>query len=325
MSRAPFKFDLSVFDIFNTFKAGATLVCFDWLRQRERSAKHLDYVSLMERTRATVLYTTPSTLVTLMNRGELTAERSSLRLVMYAGEPFPTPLLRKFQERLPRVRIANIYGPTETNIITYFWIESIPAEDSPVPLGAEVEDTEILIVSEDRKRICMPDEVGEIWCRGGTVTLGYLNMPEKTADCLVESPFHHYPAKFWRTGDYGRRDAHGVLHYHGRRDHMVKVKGFRVELGEIETALSKHLALDEFVVVAVPDGEIGNRLVAYYSVLAGKNVSELELHDFIASLVPAPMVPFRFVCRSELPQTSSGKVDRVKLAEEAGQLFRPNR
>jgi amino acid adenylation domain-containing protein len=317
MSRAPFKFDLSVFDIFNTFNAGARLVCYDWTKKRSDDQKHRDYVTLMAEQQATILYTTPSTFIVMMNRGGLAEAQLPLREVMYAGEPFPTPQLRKLQQALPNTRIANIYGPTETNIITYWWVDEIPDDDSPIPLGYVVEDTEILVVSEDRQRICEPNEMGELWCRGGTVTLGYLGMPEKTNDCLVESPFHQYPTKFWRTGDFGYRDEQGVLFYKGRKDHMVKVKGFRIELGEIESALAAHDLLDEFCVVAVPDEKYGNRLHCFYSLLPQKKLTTEELISFLQKKIPEYMIPFAFVELAVLPKTSSGKVDRVLLADQA--------
>lgn len=317
MSRAPFKFDLSVFDIFNTFAAGATLVCYDWNRPREGDAKHTDYVQLMKDQRATIIYTTPSTFIALMNRGSLAAANLPLREVMYAGEPFPTPLLKKLQSALPKTRIANIYGPTETNIITYYWIDEMPEDDSPIPLGYVVEDTEIIVVNENGTQLCAPGELGELWCRGGTVTIGYLGLEEKTKQCLVKSPFHSYPVYFWRTGDHGFYDDDGLLHYRGRKDHMVKVKGFRIELGEIESALAKMPQLDQFVVVAVPDEKYGNRLYCYYTPLAGNVLSDADVSQFLASKVPTYMVPYKFIQREVLPQTSSGKVDRVALAQDA--------
>ncbi len=315
MSRAPFKFDLSVFDIFNTFNAGAKLICYDWAKKREEDQKHIDYVHLMEEQKATIIYTTPSTFIIMMNRGGLAHAKLSLREIMYAGEPFPTPQLRKLQEALPTTRIANIYGPTETNIITYWWIDTIPADNSPIPLGYEVEDTEILVVSDEKDRICDPNEMGELWCRGGTVTLGYLGMPEKTDECFVLSPFHKYPAKFWRTGDYGYRDEKGILCYKGRKDHMVKVKGFRIELGEVEAALAKNKALDEFCVVAVPDEKYGNRLYCYYSLLKEEELAEEELIGFLKTKIPEYMIPFKCIKKDVLPKTSSGKIDRVTLTQ----------
>ncbi|MDF3025497.1 MAG: dltA, partial [Alphaproteobacteria bacterium] len=171
--------------------------------------------------------------------------------------------------------------------------------------------------SEDRARVCAPNELGELWCRGGTVTLGYLGMDDKTRDSLVQSPVHPYPALFWRTGDFGFYDEKGVLHYRGRRDHMVKVKGFRIELGEIENALSQFAALDEFAVVAVPDAKYGNRLYCHFAALKGQGVREDELRGFLAKKLPDYMIPFAFECWETLPKTSSGKVDRVLLAENS--------
>ncbi len=314
-SRAPFKFDLSVFDIFNAFQAGAKLVCFDWNKEREADQKHADYVALLAHEGVTVLYTTPSTFISLLNRGSLAQADLKLRTIMYAGEPFPSAQLAKVMEALPHTKVANIYGPTETNIITCYWVPEPPTTNDPVPLGGVVEDTEIIVVSDDRKRICAPNELGELWCRGGTVTLGYLGMEEKTRDCLVQSPFHPYPAYFWRTGDFGFRDEQGVLHYRGRRDHMVKVKGFRIELGEIEIALSQHGGLDEFCVVAVPDEKYGNRLYCHFSTLKDRAANEDEVKNFLGSKVPEYMVPYSFKQWDTLPKTSSGKVDRVELAE----------
>lgn len=315
LSRAPFKFDLSVFDVFNTFKAGATLICFDWNKKRDNHTKHSDYVTLMEKERATILYTTPSTFICLLNRGGLQKANLNLREVMYAGEPFPVPQLRRLQQALPNTKIANIYGPSETNIITYFWIGDIPEDSSSIPLGAVVEDTEILVVSEDQKRICKPNEVGELWCRGGTVTIGYLGMPEKTEEHLVVSPFHKYPVYFWRTGDYGYRNEKGILHYRGRKDHMVKVKGFRIEIGEVEHAISGFKGLDEFVVVAKPDKKYSNRLYCYFSVLANATISEENLKNYLKTKLPDYMIPYACIQMDVLPKTSSGKIDRVLLAK----------
>lgn len=317
MSRAPFKFDLSVFDIFNTFKVGATLICYDWNKKRENDKKHSDYVKLIEKEKATFLYTTPSTFISLLNRGGLGIKKNCLKNIMYAGEPFAVPQLRKLQQALPKTKIANIYGPTETNIITYYWINRIPENDNAsIPLGGVVDDTEIIVVSEDQKKICAPNELGELWCRGGTVTIGYLGMEEKTKEHLVLSPFHKYPVHFWRTGDYGYKDKEGCLHYRGRKDHMVKVKGFRIEIGEIETAISSYPNLDEFVVIAKPDEKYGNRLYCYYSVLNNKKITENDLRTHLLTKIPEYMIPYRFFQMKTLPKTSSGKVDRVLLANE---------
>lgn len=314
MSRAPFKFDLSVFDIFNTLKAGATLICFDWTKKRIGDEKHRDYVKLMERENATILYTTPSTYISLMNRGGLADANLSLRTIMYAGEPFPLPQLRNLFSILPETSFANIYGPTETNIITYYWICEVPGPDCvDIPLGNVVEDTEIIVVSDDNSHICEPHEIGELWCRGGTVTLGYLGLPEKTMENLVRSPFHPFPAYFWRTGDYGFVDSNGLLHYRGRKDHMVKVKGFRIEIGEVENAISGFPGLDEFAVIAIKDEKYGNRLYCFYSSLSGMSIHIDAFISYIKERLPDYMLPYKFIELPEMPKTSSGKIDRLYL------------
>ncbi|MBN2525114.1 MAG: amino acid adenylation domain-containing protein [Deltaproteobacteria bacterium] len=314
MSRAPFKFDLSVFDIFNTLGAGATLVCFDWFSKRDN--KHAAYVDLMIREKATTLYTTPSTLISLMNRGNLGREGLNLKKVMYAGEPFPTPFLRRFMNTIPGVPVANIYGPTETNIITCQWIRKPPKNDEPIPLGKEVDDTEIIVVSENSEQLCDIGETGELWCRGGTVTLGYLGMEEQTKKHLVKSPFHKSPAYFWRTGDFGYRDSNGILHYCGRRDHMVKVKGFRIEIGEVESALAKDNNLDKACVVAIPDSKYGNRLYCFYTSLNGASYNEEDVEKNLFQHLPAYMMPYRYIQKREMPMSSAGKIDRILLQKE---------
>jgi len=311
-SRAPFKFDLSVFDIFNTFKAGATLVCFDWNIKREGNNRHSDYVDLLSKYNVSVLYTTPSTFVSLMNRGKFGEADLNLRTIMYAGEPFPPAQLRKLMQVLPGTKVANIYGPTETNIITCYWLEDLPNADEPIPLGSVVDDTEIIVVNEEQN-ICQANELGELWCRGGTVTLGYLGMVEKTSQSLVDSPFHEYPVKFWKTGDFGFRDETGCLHYRGRKDHMVKVKGYRIELGEIERALGMMEGLDEFAVIAVPDEKYSNRIYCYYSLL-DTSISSDDIRSFLSLEIAEYMLPYHYENLLSLPKTSSGKVDRVSLS-----------
>jgi amino acid adenylation domain-containing protein len=313
MSRAPLKFDLSVFDIFNTFNAGATLACFDWLARREN--KHKAYVDFMGEVGASILYTTPSTFMALVNQGDLN-RITTLRTVMYAGEPFPVAQLKQLRAALPETGIANIYGPTETNIITCYWIKDESLLLPHIPLGKEVEDTEIRIVKEVSGGWveCEAGELGELWCRGGTVTLGYLKDDEKTRKHLVPSPFHTFPAWFWRTGDFGFRDTKGVLHYRGRRDHIVKVKGYRIELGEVEAAVAQCKGVTEFAVVFLETAD-GNKLVLFYTGSAEQSELELQLRR----IIPVYMLPRHCIPKSGLPMTSSEKVDRVLLAEEAKQ------
>lgn len=312
ISRAPFKFDLSVFDIFNTLSAGAALICFDWDRNRLKIDKHKDYVKLLENERATMIYTTPSTLMTLMAKGNLFINENSLRTIMYAGEPFPVEKLKKLTTLAPTIKIANIYGPTETNIITYHWVNQNDLESNSIPLGKVVDDTEIIVVADNGQEICKPDQIGEIWCRGGTVTLGYLNQSELTAKCLVKSPFHLYPAFFWRTGDFAFRDVNGILHYKGRRDHIYKVNGYRIELGEIEEATAKIPFFHESCIVVKKEQE-HNLIICHYSLNDGAHFDLTEAKKILNAHLQSFKIPHQFIIHTELPKTSSGKIDRTFL------------
>jgi amino acid adenylation domain-containing protein len=307
-SRAPLQFDLSVFDIYTTFAAGACLLIppldFD---QRPQSV-----VSFARDHQATLVYTVPSAYIGWLTRGGLERGIPSLRWLMYAGEPFPTPYLRRVMACLPTTRVSNIYGPTETNIVTYYHLDGPPPTDDPIPIGKPVHDTEAYIVDGQLRPV--PDgEVGEILIRGGTVFAGYFNDPELTRQRLVQSPFHGYPTLCCRTGDHGRVLPAGNIAYHGRMDNMVKTRGYRVEIGEVEEAISSIPGVDQVAVVARPHEKYGNTLHAFL-VVRDPGLTPGRLKEMVGQKIPSYMVPFEFILAGELPFTATGKVDRVGLA-----------
>lgn len=310
LSRAPLQFDLSVFDIFTTMSAGGCLV----IPEMGFSNKPQEILELMRAEKITIIYTVPSAYIGMLTKADLYRNLPSLRLLLYAGEPFPTPYLRRVMECLPNTKVSNIYGPTETNIVTYYHLDTPPENDEPIPIGMPVHDTEAFIVDENLNRL--PDgEVGEILIRGGTVFAGYFNDPELTRKRLIQSPFHGYPTLCCRTGDYGRILPDGNIAYHGRMDNMVKTRGYRVELGEVESAISACAGVEEVAVIPKPHEKYGNSLHAY----VGNKAETLNLDDLKASLeaqIPAYMVPFEFIRKSELPKTATGKIDRVRLTQE---------
>lgn len=316
MSRSPLNFDLSVFDIFNAIKAGATLIIHDARRQRgeDGAARHRAFVETLTKERATVLYTTPSTFMTLLHKGGLEAT-CALRLMLYAGEPFRPPLLKQLMQALPAARVANIYGPTETNIVTCYWLPGPPEGIDAVPIGIEVDDTEIILV-DDAGRLCAAGEVGELWVRGGTVCVGYFGKEQLTTERLVKSTFHPFPAWFWRTGDYGFRRPDGVIVYHGRLDNMVKTRGYRVELGDVESAIALLPEVSLGVVVPIPHDRHGKVLVALIVPREGRAISTEAVRAHLAKTLPEYMLPVSIEVRAELPSTSTGKVDRQRLIAE---------
>jgi acyl-coenzyme A synthetase/AMP-(fatty) acid ligase len=214
----------------------------------------------------------------------------------------------------PRARCANLYGPTETNVCTCHEVAAAPADDAPLPIGRPCCNDEVFVLDEAMRPV--PEgEPGELWVRGATVMQGYWGHPERTA--LALQPIEVAPGLTdlaYRTGDLARRRPDGVLEYIGRRDQQIKTRGYRVELGEIETTLLRHPAVTEAVVLAQPDEEITNRLRAVVVPAAGAATNPDELRAHCAITLPRYMVPETIELRAELPRTSTGKVDRRALA-----------
>lgn len=307
LSRAPLQFDLSVFDIFTTFYAGATLV----IRPIDFDEAPNSIIDLIEKEYITIIYTVPSAYIRLLTNVELKSRASSIRLILYAGEPFPPNYLHQFMTALPHVQVSNIYGPTETNIVTYYDMLSPPDPTKPIPLGYPVEDTEIVIVDENLQPLPI-NEVGEILVRGGTVFAGYFNQPELTKQRLLQSPFHQQPSMCCLTGDLGRISPDGLINYHGRRDNMIKTRGYRVEIDEVENAISHIDGVQQVTVIAEPHDKYSNLLHAFV-IVKNDILSSEELFTLTAHKLPSYMVPAYFHLVTDLPKTSTGKVDRVLL------------
>ena len=311
-SHAPFHFDLSVFDLYGAALAGA---CVDLLSSSERSFG-ADMARAISSRRISVMYAVPSALVLLCDAAEET-DLESLRVVLFAGEVFPTKHLRRLRALVPNAVLGNLYGPTETNVCTYHVVPDVlPDDDKPLPIGKSCENQEVFALDESMHPV-EHGEVGELWVRGPTVMKGYWGDDERTARVLQQNPLHtRFPDPTYRTGDLVRRMPGEVFEFLGRRDHQIKVRGYRIELGEIEAALTSHPAVREAAVVAVPDERAGSLLVAF--VTATESLDDLALKKHCRERVPRYMIPTTLIFRDELPHTSTGKVDRQALTAAAG-------
>ena len=308
-NHAPLHFDLSVFDVYNTLAAGATLYMVD-----EGTALFpATQSAFMETHGISVWYSVPSALTGLLLHGALeTRNLSSLRLILFAGEVFPMKYLRQLAGVVPHAELYNLYGPTETNVCTYYRVDCPAlAEMESLPIGRACETTEVFAMTEEGRTASI-GESGELWVRGPTVTPGYWGDPERTRrSVLVDDTSSE---RTYRTGDIVTRLADGNYAFHGRRDNQIKSRGFRIELGEIEAALVDHPEVREAVVLAIPDEEIGNRIVAVVvaEVRGGLTLNQLQQH--CALRLPKYMIPGSIEFQDHLPKTSTGKVDRSKLA-----------
>jgi amino acid adenylation domain-containing protein len=309
-SHAPFHFDLSVHDIYVAIKHGATLV----LVGEEIGKDPHRLAPLIAERRISIWYSAPSILSLLAQYGNLSQrDYSALRLVLFAGEVFPVKHLRALQSLLPAPRYFNLYGPTETNVCTFYEIPAqIPeARSEPFPIGRACSHFAIKVVGADGGAVEAGEE-GELCASGPGVMHGYWNLPDHTARAFLEDDAS---PRWYRTGDIVVQEADGNYRYVGRRDRMVKRRGYRVELGEIESGLYRHPSVREAAVIALPDSEAGVKIKAFLSFHEGKRPSLIELKRFCADHLPSYMSPDVFSVQNLLPKTSTDKVDYQRLKE----------
>jgi amino acid adenylation domain-containing protein len=311
-SHAPLHFDLSVFDVFAAALGAARTVLVD----ARLAMLPVEVARLIREREITTWYSVPSILALLAERGGLAGnDLPHLRTVLFAGEVFPSRHLRRLMELLPGAAFHNLFGPTETNVCTAHRVARPPADGEPIPIGRPVADVDVYVARADGT-LAAEGEVGELCVRGATLMRGYWGDEERTARSLVPNPWAAgVRDDVYRTGDFVRRDAAGDLWFAGRRDDMVKSRGYRIALGDVEAAVLAHASVEECVVVPVPDELVTCRLLAW--VVCGDGLSAGDLKRFCALRVPGYMVPEWFEFRAALPRTSSGKVDRRSLLEDA--------
>lgn len=313
-NHAPLHFDLSVFDLYLSALGGATVV----LIPEESAYMGMDLVRLIRDEQISVWYSVPSALMLVTRAMPSSGALDSLRTVVFAGEVYPTKHLRALKRLLPRVPLWNIYGPTETNVVTYYRVQELPEDDRTIPIGRACQNAaEVFALKEDGSMAGIGEE-GELHVRGPTVMKGYWGQPEKTAEVLVPDP---RPGRLgdpvYRTGDLVRLRSDGEYDFLGRRDHQIKRRGYRIELGEIESALGADASLAEAVVVAIPHEEWGKAVIAYVVPREGEVRTVNQIKRSLVTRIPRYMIPDEVQVAPALPRTSNGKVDRQRLVQAA--------
>ncbi|MEZ4732227.1 MAG: amino acid adenylation domain-containing protein [Caldilineaceae bacterium] len=315
-NHAPFHFDLSTFDLFATIKAGGTVV----LVPPMLSVFPLNLAKFIAEQRITIWYSVPSALTRLVLYGNLAQfDLSHLRTILFAGEVFPVKYLRQLMALIPHAGYHNLYGPTETNVCTWYTVPPLdPERTEPISIGKGCANSEILVLNE-QDQLTAPGEIGELCVRGPGLMTGYWGLPERTAQSLT--PYVRYPhlgaEPIYRTGDLVKEESDGNYTYLGRRDNQIKSRGYRIELGEIETALYSHPDIEEAAVIPIPDEEIGNQIKAFVVLRNGQALTRNQVDAFCAAHLPKYMAPHQVEFCHTLPKTSTGKVDKTKLAERA--------
>lgn len=294
-------FDIAVAELFLPLSVGARLV----LAEREVTTDGDKLANLINAIDATYLQATPATWRLLLAAGW--SGKADLKIIS-TGEALPRDLASQLLDK--GASLWNLYGPTETTIWSAgYQIESIEA---PITIGYPLANTQMYILDAHMQPVPV-GIAGELHIGGAGIARGYLNRPELTAEKFIPNPFDS-TARLYKTGDLARFLANGQIECLGRIDFQVKVRGFRIEIGEVEATLSEHPSIRECAIAAWKNDDSDERLVAYIVGVRGDEGTTVgELRTFMKQKVPEFMVPSNFVLMDALPLTANGKVDRKAL------------
>jgi amino acid adenylation domain-containing protein len=313
---SPLHFDLSTFDLFGTFSAGAQL----HLVPPTLNVVPHKLAEFIRDSALTQWFSVPSVLALMaqldvVRRGDF----PTLRRLLWCGEVFPTAALRYWMTRLPTVPFTNLYGPTEATIASsYYTLPECPRDDrDPVPIGRPCEGEQLLVL-DDAMRPVAPGVTGDLYIRGAGLSPGYWRDPEKTAAAFRPNPTDRSD-RLYRTGDLAHVAGDGLVYFVGRVDSQIKARGYRIELGEIEAALQTLPELVESAVVArATDGFAGTVICCAYVPRPGATVTPLVLRKALGAALPAYMLPSEWRAYDRLPRNANGKIDRRQIRDEWG-------
>lgn len=310
LHKIPFGFDASAWETFWPLATGGRLVI-------AKPGGHFDpaYLAQVVREReVTAMVFVPAMLQLFLEEPEV-GRCTSLVNVFSGGGELPPSLARRFRERLPHARLHNVYGPTETTVINSVWTLEPGAEVPPlrVPIGRPIANNRFYVLDEQDAPV--PAGVaGQLHIGGVGVARGYLGLPALTAERFIDSPF--VPGdRLYRSGDLARYQPDGQLVFLGRNDFQVKLRGVRLELGEIEARLEAFPGIRAAVVLMLGDAAQHQRLVACCALTT--EVAEAAVHAHLAQTLPMAVLPNAYLWLDSLPLTANGKVDRSALAAQA--------
>ncbi|MEC2314446.1 amino acid adenylation domain-containing protein, partial [Bacillus velezensis] len=306
-------FDLSIYDIFGAFSAGATLVMIE--DQRDIKKIH----DIVKEEKITVWNSVPMIMEMLVNYMDETENKSNagvinydelpeLRLVLLSGDWIPVHLPERIKDHFVESEVISLGGATEASIWSiYYPIKTVKAEWTSIPYGYPLSNQTYYVLNYENDP-CPIGVKGELYIGGKGVAEGYLNDKEKTEASFIDHPDF---GRIYRTGDMGVLTQEGYIEFLGRKDHQIKVRGYRVELGEIESVILEHRQVRNAVVINQKDAR--NQDVLYAYVTGHQSLPPTDLKEFLSLKVPEYMIPSYIVQIEEVPLTSNGKVDRKKL------------
>lgn len=309
-NQAPFDFDVSVKDIYSALKTGATLVVVP-RPYFSAPAKLMDY--LCDNKVTTMTWAVSALCLITTFHGLDYKTPTTLKRVLFSGEVMPSKCICQWQKFLPDVMYVNLYGPTEiTCNCTYHILEKGRDYSGGIPIGKCFPNEDVFLIDDNNNKITEVGVQGKILVRGTALALGYYRLGDKNAESFIQNPLNDaYPERVYVTGDLGKYDENGDLVFCGRKDHQIKYMGHRIELEEVEKAMSQIDGVDRCFCVFEKEKE---RLKGYYV----GSIDKTELYSVMKQSLPVFMIPGFIRKMDEMPMTKNGKIDRqaaIMLAE----------
>jgi amino acid adenylation domain-containing protein len=309
---APFHFDLSTFDIYSALWTGAELN----LVPPSANLLPRDLAAFIERRALTQWFSVP-TVFAYMDKLDAVPEGgfASLRRILWCGDVLPTPVLRAWMRRHPDATFTNLYGPTEATIASsYHTLEAIPESDtSAVPIGRPCGGEELLVLDAELVPVAA-GETGDLYIGGAGLSPGYWRDGEKTQHAFLADP-RGGAGRIYRTGDLARLEDDGLVYFVGRADSQIKSRGHRIELGEVEVAVNSLDAVREVAVVAVDTGDFDAKAICCAWAPTDDAPEGERLRSELQPILPAYMLPSRWLRLENLPKNANGKIDRRRVRE----------
>lgn len=303
-------FDAATFEVWGALLNGAQLIGIE----RETTLSPTDFVTKFQQQQISILFLTTA----LFNQtvSQIPAAFGALKYLVFGGEMVNVDRVRSVLQQGKPQHLIHVYGPTEnTTFSTWYEVQDVPENATTIPIGQAIANTQVYLLDANLNPV-PPGISGEIYLGGAGLARGYLNRPELTAEKFVIAEF----SVLYKTGDRALYRPDGNLEFLGRTDHQIKIRGFRVELGEIETVIAQHPMIQTAVVVVrelesdFPPKTLRDRqLIAYVVPKASAIPTERDLRSFLKTKLPAYMLPAAFVVLDTLPLTTNGKVDQKAL------------
>lgn len=307
--QSAFHFDNSVFDMYLTLYTGAkTMIIPEILFMYPE--KLIEY---MEQEELSVIFWVPTVMISVANAQVLdNAKLDKLKLILFAGEVMPNTQLNYWRKNLPDCMYVNMYGPTEsTDIATYYIVDREYENHETLPIGKPCANMKALILNSENK-LCRTGEQGELCIGGSGIASGYWNSPEITEKAFVQNPLNtKYNETLYRTGDLVYENEEGNIIFVGRADSQIKLRGNRIELGDLESAASAMDDVDSCCALFDADKQ---EIVLFIE--TQENIVQRKFNMGLKQYLPSYMVPSRIITTDKFPHTPSGKIDRQKLKKE---------